>query len=218
MVLVALDFDGSLSQSDMTVLLGREYDVAPEVRGLAEQGLRGEVDFSTSLRQRVSLLRGMPERLVDAAFDRCKLRVGAAALVGDLRRSDVTVAVVTGGFERGVERTLDRAGVAVDHVVANRLIAENGALTGEVDGPLVDGGKEGVLEELAVVEGVPLDRTIAVGDGRTDLRMLQVAGTGIGFDPAPVVDRHSDVVVTSIRKLRLYLEQHGVIDAERIRR
>ena len=218
MVLVALDFDGSLSQTDMTVLLGREYDVAHEVRGLAEQGLRGEIDVPTSLRQRVSLLRGMPERLVDAAFDHCKLREGAADLVGDLRRSDVSVAIVTGGFERGVERALDRAGVAVDHVVANRLVAENGALTGEVDGPLVEGRKEGVLQELAVAEGVPIDRTIAVGDGTTDLRMLQVAGTGIGFDPAPVVEKHCDVVVTSVGKLRLYLEQHGVIDAERIRR
>lgn len=218
MALVVLDFDGSLSKSDMTVLLGREYDVAGEVRGLTEQGLRGEVDFATSLRQRISLLEGMPERRVESAFERCKLRDGAAELIGDLRRSGHVVAVVTGSFERGVERALERAGAAADHVVANRLVVENEALTGAVEGPLIDDGKEAVLEELAVAEGLDLGQTIAVGNGATDLRMLQLAGTAIGFEPEPIVEQYCDVVVTSMRKLRLYFEQHDLIDAEAIGR
>jgi phosphoserine phosphatase len=212
MVLVAFDFDGTLSRSDLAVLLGREYDVAGEIRGLAEQGLRGEATFADTLRQQVSLLEGMPEDRVDAAFERCKLRDGAADLIADLRRSDVQVAVITGTFRRGVESTLERAGVAVDHLVANRLVLENGALTGAVEGPLLDGEKAGPLEELAVAERVDLGQTIAVGDGATDLPMLRVAGTAIGFGPDPVVEEYCDVVVTSIRKLRLYLEQHGVVD------
>jgi len=214
MTLVAFDFDGALSQSDLTVLLGREYDVGNEVRGLAEQGLRGDAEFASTLRQRVSLLEGMPEDRVEAAFERCKLREGAAELLGDLRRSGVRVAVVTGSFERGVETALERAGAAVDHVVANRLVVENGAVTGEVEGPLLDGGKDRALEELAAAEGLDLGRTIAVGDGATDLPMLRVAGTAIGFAPVPLVEPHCDVVVRSIRKLRLYFEQHGVVDGD----
>lgn len=141
MTLVAADFDGTLTESDLAVLLGREYDVAGEIRGLAERGLRGEVEFDRVLRQQVSLLEGMPEARVDAAFDRCKLRNGAADLIADLRRSGVRVAVATGTFERGVEAALDRAGVAADHLVANRLVTANGALTGEVEGPLIEGGR-----------------------------------------------------------------------------
>jgi phosphoserine phosphatase len=214
MTLVAFDFDGTLTQSDLTVLLGREYDVAGEIRGLAEQGLRGEVDFATTLRQRVSLLEGMPETRVTAAFERCKLRSGAAALIADLRRSDVCVAIITGTFGRGVEAALERAGVAVDHVVANRLVLENEAVTGDVEGPLLDREKDQALEELAITEGVDLGQTIAVGNGTTDLPMLRLAGTAIGFDPDPVVASYCDITATSVRKLRLYFEQHDIVDME----
>ncbi len=212
MTLVAFDFDGTLTPSDLTVLLGREYDVAGEIRGLAEQGLRGEVNFATTLRHRVSLLEGMPESRVDAAFGRCKLRSGAAELISDLRRSDVAVAIITGGFKRGVEATLDRARVAVDHVVANRLVLENGAVSGDVEGPLLEDGKNHVLEELAIAEDLDLTQTVAVGNGAMDLPMLQIAGTAIGYSPEPLVKENCDVVVTSIRKLQLYCEQHGLID------
>lgn len=213
MALVAFDFDGTLTQSDLTVLLGREYDVAGEIRGLAEQGLRGEVEFATTLRQRVSLLEGMPEARVDAAFERCKLRRGAADMIADLRQSGVSVAVITGSFERGVKTALRQAGITVDHVVANRLVLENEAVTGDVKGPLLDSGKDHILEELTITEGVDLGQAVAVGNGATDLPMLQVAGTAIGFNPEPIVEDHCNVVVTSVRKLRLYFEQHDLIDS-----
>ncbi|MFD1562638.1 HAD family hydrolase [Haloarchaeobius amylolyticus] len=214
MTLVAFDFDDTLSQSDLSILLGREYDVASEMRGLLEQGLRDETDFETSLRERVSLLEGMPERRIESAFDRCRLRDGAAELIVDLRRSDVVVAIVTGGFERGVETTLDRAGVAVDHLVANRLVLENGALTGDVEGPVLDDAKDQPLGELAVTSGDSLDRTIAVGGGVTDLPMLRAAGTAIGFEPEPVVEQYCDHVVTSMQELHLHFDQHDVIDVD----
>jgi phosphoserine phosphatase len=214
MSLVAFDFDGTLSQSDVTVLLGREYDVGNEVRGLAEQGLRGETAFATTLRQRASMLEGMPEERVEDALERCKLRQGAAEVIGDLRAADVPVAIITGSFERGVEAALERAGVTVDHIVANRLVLENGAVTGDVEGPLIDAGKDQALEELALAEDVGLGETIAAGNGATDLPMLRAAGTAIGFQPEPLVEDHCDVIATSIRKLHLYFEQHGLVDAE----
>lgn len=214
MTLVALDFDGTLTQSNLSVLLGREYGVGGEVRGLVEQGLLGEVPFGQTLRQRVSLLEGMPEEQVDAAFERCTLRPGAADLIAELSRSDVSVAIISRSFERGIESALERADVTVDHVIANRLVFENEAVTGDVEGPLVDGQKDQAIEELAVSEGVDVGRTIAVGNGATDLPMLKMAGTAIGFEPEPVVEGYCDVVVTSIRELRLYFEQHAIIDVE----
>lgn len=211
MTLVVFDFDETLSKSDPSVLLGQEYDVGGEVRGLIEQGLREEISFEETLRQRVSLLEGMPERRVEDAFGRCQLRSGAADLIGDLRRADVSVAVVTGSFERAVETALEAEGVAVDHLVANRLVMENEALTGEVEGPLLEGHKEQALTELATAEEVPLEETFAVGNGLTDLQLLQTAGTAVGFDPEPVLEQYCDVVVTSMRKLRLYFEQHDIM-------
>jgi phosphoserine phosphatase len=212
MTLVVFDLDESLSSTDLSVLLGREYGFGREIRGLVEVSHRGEADFESTLRQRVSLLEGMPEDRVDVAFGRGKLREGAAELLVDLRRSGVRVGVVTGSFRRGVESLLERAGIGVDHLVANRLVVANGALTGEVEGPLLDGGKEGHLEELAAVEGIDLGRTIAVGNGRTDIPMLRVAGTAIGLAPDTDIEPYCDVVVTSLAKLRLYFEQHGIID------
>ena len=212
MALVAFDFDGTLSQADLSVLLGREYDVANEIRGLTEQGIRGDVDFASSLRQRVSLLEGMPAARVTDAFDRAKLRDGVAELLTDLRRSGHVVAIITGSFEDGVRAALDRAGVAVDHLVANQLVYRNGALTGEVEGPLVEGRKDEALEELAAIEGLDRGQILVVGNGAGDLPMLKNAGTAIGYNPAPIVEDYCDPIVTSIRKLRLYFVQHGVIE------
>ncbi len=211
MTLVAFDFE-TLSQSELSTLLGAEYDRETEIRGLLEQGLGEELDAATSLRQRVALLEGMPEDQVETAFERCQLRDGAAELIADLRRSDVTVALITDSFEWGVETALDGAGIAVDHLVANQLGVDHGALTGDVDGPLLDGETDQPLREVAVIDGVDLDRTIAVGGRTTELPMLRTAETAIGFGPEPVVEQYCDTVVSSIRKLRLYFEQHGIID------
>lgn len=214
MALVAFDFDGTLSQSDMTVLLGEEAGVGDEVSGLLEQGRRGDLTVEDSLRQRVALLEGLQERQVETALGRLSLRPGAADLIGDLRRSGHHVAILTRSFERGVERALADAGVVADDVVANRLVVDNDALTGDLEGPLLEETKAGPLGEIATREGIDPGQAIAVGNSRMDLPMLQVAGTAVGFDPDAVVERQCDVVVTSMRRLRLYLEQHGIVDPD----
>lgn len=215
MAFVAFDFGGTVAASDLTVLLGREHGVGTEMDGLVERGLTGEVDFETSLRQRAALLEGMQESQVERAYQQSTLREGMADLIGDLRRSGVTVAIITGSFEQGVRTALQQADATVDHLIANRLMVEDGAVTGEVEGPLVDGQKGGSLERIAVEEGVDLGRTIAVGDGATDLPMLNAAGTAIGFDPAEAVERNCDVVVPSVRYLREYFEQHEILDVKK---
>ncbi|MFC7210386.1 HAD family hydrolase [Natronoarchaeum sp. GCM10025321] len=214
MSLVVFDFDGTLTRSDTTLLLGREYDVAGEMAEPAEQASPDDGSFEQTFRQRVSLLEGMPRDQVMSAFQRCKLRDDVPELLADLRRSGMAVAVVTGSLERGIGMAFEQADVTVDHLVANRLMLENDAVTGGVDGPLLDGTKHQALEEIALSEGTPLEATLAVGDGIMDLPMLQTAGTAIGFKPDPVVEPHCDVVVTSIRKLRLYFEQHDIIDTD----
>lgn len=204
MSLIAFGFDGTLTASYPTVLLGREYGRVEEIRGLVEQGLHEEMAYAQTLRQRVSLLEGMPEKRVDAALEQCTLRSGAAGLIAGLHRSDIRVAIITGSFARGVEAALDQAGVTVDHVVASRLVIENDAVTGDVEGPLLDEGKDQALEEVALTEGVDLGQTIAIGYGVPDIPMLRAAGTAIGFNPEPDVEEYCDIDVTSMRKLQVY--------------
>ena len=210
-MLVAFDFDGTLSDSEMTVLLGEQAGVADEIADITERAMNDELSYPESLRARAELLAGLPEADVAAALDRVELRPGAANIVAALRAADHRVAVLTGGFERGVERALSAAGVNVDvdAVVANRLPSRDGALTGGVEGPLVGGTKDDALEELAADLGV--DETVAVGDGANDLPMLEVAGLAVGYDPKPAVEPLCDAVVDSMVDLRALFERRAVL-------
>ena len=211
MRLVAFDFDGTLSDSEMTVLLGEREGVAERMQDITDRAMNDELSYAESLRERASLLDGLSEEDAEDAFGEVRLRPGAAELIARLREAGHHVAILTGGFERGVERALEREGVEVDTVVANRLPVEGGRLTGEVEGPLITGTKDEALESLAADLDVPLSRTIAVGDGANDLPMLEVAGLSIGYLPKDAVRPSCDVVVASMHRLGKVLEGYNVV-------
>ena len=214
MSLIAFDFDGTLSDSEMTVLLAERAGVADEVAEITERAMNDEISYAESLYRRADLLGGLSESEVEAAFDEVRIRPGSARLIRRLRENGHHVAVLTGGFERGVERALEREGVTVDTVVANRLPMANGALTGEAEGPLIEGTKDDALESLAADIGVPMASTVAVGDGANDLPMLEVAGLSVGFVPKDAVRPVCDAVVASMYRLGKVLEAHGVLSAK----
>ncbi|MBP1922602.1 phosphoserine phosphatase [Halorubrum alkaliphilum] len=214
MSLIAFDFDGTLSDSEMTVLLAERAGVADEVAEITERAMNDEISYAESLYRRVDLLGGLSKSEVEAAFDEVRIRPGSARLIRRLRENGHHVAVLTGGFERGVERALEREGVTVDTVVANRLPMANGALTGEAEGPLIEGTKDDALESLAADIGVPMASTVAVGDGANDLPMLEVAGLSVGFVPKDAVRPVCDAVVASMYRLGKVLEAHGVLSAK----
>ncbi|APW97266.1 phosphoserine phosphatase SerB [Halobiforma lacisalsi AJ5] len=211
MTVVAFDFDGTLSDSEMTVLLGERRGVADDMAAITERAMNDEIGYAESLRERAALLEGLPAEDARTAFDEVELREGAADLVADLNDAGVTTAILTGGFERGVAAALEREGASVDHIVSNRLPMEDGRLTGEVEGPLIEGTKDDALEELAADVGVDLADTVAVGDGANDLPMLEVAGLSIGFEPKPAVEPACDVVVNSMDEARGTLVEEGVL-------
>jgi phosphoserine phosphatase len=211
MQLVAFDFDGTLSDSEMTVLLGRKAGVAGEMASITERAMNDEIEYATSLRERAALLEGLGEAAAETAYGEVVLRPGAAEVVRALNGAGRHTAILTGGFERGVERALGRADATVDSIVANRLPVADGALTGEVEGPLIEGTKDDALASLAETVGVELEETVAVGDGANDLPMLEVAGLAVGFDPKPAVEPACDVVVESMPELREVLEAEGVL-------
>ncbi|GAA0543496.1 phosphoserine phosphatase SerB [Halorubrum ejinorense] len=215
MSLIAFDFDGTLSDSEMTVLLAERAGVADEVAEITERAMNDELSYAESLYRRAALLEGLSAADTADAFDAVRIRPGAARLTERLREEGHHVAVLTGGFERGVEAALAREGVEVDTIVANRLPTADGALTGEAEGPLIEGTKDDALAELAAEVGVPMDETVAVGDGANDLPMLEVAGLAVGFVPKDAVRPVCDAVVASMYRLGKVLAAHGVLpDAE----
>jgi phosphoserine phosphatase len=226
MTVVAFDFDGTLSDSEMTVLLGSQNDTAEDMADITERAMNDEIEYAESLRQRCALLEDLPDEEAQAAFDEVKLRPGAADVIAALREAGVYVAILTGGFERGVAAALEKEGVEVDAIVANRLpVAESEArsasedtsgqrprvLTGEVEGPLIEGTKDDALEVLTAVVGEDRADTIAVGDGANDLPMLEVAGFAVGFDPKPAVAPSCDTIVETMAELHEVLEDEGTL-------
>lgn len=210
MSIVAFDFDGTLSDSEMTVLLGEQRSVADEMAAITERAMNDEIDYATSLRERAALLEGLSVADAQRAFDAVYLREGSAELITALRDAGVHVAILTGGFERGVERALERETVTVDTIVANRLPVKNGELTGTVEGPLIEGTKDDALDDLVRELDITGD-TIAVGDGANDLPMLEFASSAIGYEPKPAVEPACDATVSSMAELQELLTARDIL-------
>ncbi|KTG19975.1 phosphoserine phosphatase SerB [Haloferax profundi] len=214
MRIIAFDFDGTLSDSEMTVLLGEKNGTAEKMADITERAMNDEISYAESLRSRARLLDGLEEELAEEAYGEVELRPGAAELIQRLRDYGHHVAIFTGGFERGVERALEKEGVEVDDIVSNHLPVKGGRLTGGVEGSLIEGTKDTALENHAAEHDVPMERTVAVGDGANDLPMLEVAGLSVGFVPKTAVRPACDVVVSSMDRLGKVFEGYNILDAD----
>jgi phosphoserine phosphatase len=193
--LIVLDADSTLLQGEMIDLLAERHGCGAEVAAVTAAAMAGEVDFAEALRQRVGLLAGMHEADVKAVRDDIVLTPGARTLVRTLKRLGYELAVVSGGFMQLIGPLVVDLGI--DHVAANVLDVEEGVVTGALDGPILDrAGKATALAAFAAAAGVPLARTIAVGDGANDIDMLAAAGLGIAFNAKPVVREAADAALS----------------------
>jgi len=153
--------------------------------------MRGELDFAESLHHRVATLAGLPASVVDEVAEQIELTAGARTTVRTLRRLGFKCGVVSGGFRQVIEPLA--AELQLDFVAANELEIVDGRLTGRVTGPVVDrAGKAESLREFAAAAGVPLEQTVAVGDGANDIDMLSAAGLGVAFNAKPALREVAD--------------------------
>ena len=189
--LVQLDVDSTLIQQEVIELLAARAGVGSEVISITEQAMRGEIDFEKSLRARVALLKGLPVSAISEVQKQILLTPGAKTLVSTLHTLGHTVAVVSGGFIDVIAPLLKE--LDIKYFKANSLGIENGVLTGEVIGPVIDrAAKAAALREFAVAQSISMDQTIAIGDGANDLDMIAAAGLGIAFNAKPAVKAAAD--------------------------
>ena len=192
--LVVLDVDSTLIQQEVIELLAAHCGREAEVAAVTARAMAGELDFEESLRARVATLEGLPAGVLDEVRDAIELTPGARTLVRTLKRLGFTVGLVSGGFIEIVGALADE--LDCDHARANRLEISDGRLTGRVVGEVVDrAGKARALREFAEQEGLPLSRTVAIGDGANDLDMLDLAGLGVAFNAKPIVQEQAQTSV-----------------------
>lgn len=192
--LVVLDADSTLIRNEVIELLADEAGRRAEVQAATEAAMRGEVDFATSLRSRVEALRGIPVASFVRVLSRIEPTPGVTDLTAAVHARGGAVGVVSGGFHEILDEIAPALGVDVWR--ANRLGVEDGLLSGVVDGGIVDAAaKAESLLGWAGELGIPAARTIAIGDGANDLKMMEVAGLGLAFNAKPAVRARADLVV-----------------------
>ncbi len=192
--LIVMDADSTLLQGEVIDLLAQRCGCGAEVARVTEAAMAGEIDFADSLRRRVHLLAGLRVADLDAVRTEIELAPGARTLVRTLKHLGYELAVVSGGFTQVIEPLVRELGI--DHLAANTLVLEGDLVTGELVGAIVDrAGKADALRSFAASAGLPLARTIAVGDGANDIDMLSAAGLGIAFNAKPVVQQAADTTL-----------------------
>lgn len=195
--LIVFDVDSTLVQGEVIEMLAARAGSAAEaeVRAVTEAAMRGELDFAASLRRRVAVLRGLPASILDDVAAELELTPGARTTVRTLKRLGFRCGVVSGGFRRVIDGLVAELGL--DFCAANELEVVDGLLTGRVLGEIVDRpGKAVALRRFADRYGIPLEQSVAVGDGANDIDMLTTAGLGIAFNAKPALREVADTALS----------------------
>ena len=192
--LCVLDVDGTLIEEEVIDLLGKEAECEKEVALLTAQAMRGELDFEASLKRRVSLLKGLSINVFDRIYHELHLSKNAVKFIKVLQENQIEVGLVSGGFTTVVERLAKDLGISL--YTANQLEIRDDHLTGNLIDPIISREvKEERLIRWAKELQVPFERTIAIGDGANDLKMLKRAGLGVAFCAKDIVNKEINIQV-----------------------
>lgn len=205
--LCVMDVDGTLIIEEVIDLLGREAGCEEEIAQLTSQAMRGEIDFESSLRKRVSFLEGLPDSVFDNVFNSIHLSLNVQEFISILQKNGILVGLVSGGFTLIVERLAKSLGIA--YFSANQLEVKGGFLTGKLVGQIISPQvKKETLEQWRKELKLSKDRTVAIGDGANDLLMLKSAGLGIAFCAKEVLKKEIQYYIDK----RDFLEVLPLID------
>src|SRR5690348_12438358 len=184
--LLVADMEATIIANEMLDELAELAGIQPQIAEITRRAMNGEIEFAGALRERVGLLKDMPEAALAEAGARIRINPGAASLVATMHKHGAYTALVSGGFRLYADRVRHQLGF--DIAVANELIVEDGKLAGLVREPVL--GKEAKLATLTLLaaeRGLSLADALAVGDGANDLPMIEAAGMGIAYHAKPVV-------------------------------
>jgi len=195
--LVCFDMDSTLIEQEVIDELAIEAGVGEQVAEITERAMQGELDFQQSFRARVALLKGMDASVLPKIAERLTVTEGAEYLISTLKALGYRTAILSGGFQYFAEYLQTKLGI--DEVHANILDVQNGVVTGEVKGHIVDGARKAfLLRQIAEEMGISLEQAIAVGDGANDLPMLSIAGLGVAFRAKPLVRQNANQAISSV--------------------
>ena len=191
--LVVFDLDNVIIDGEAIDEIGKLANVEEDIAAITEKAMQGEIDFETSIKDRVQLLEGTSIEEIQKVASELPLMPGAEKTINDLKENDVDVAIISGSFDVVADEIKDKLGV--ETVYTNSFTVEDGKLTGEVTGPLVSGTKLDVLNDHVENAGISLEDVVAVGDGANDISMIESAGCGIAFNAKDSVKEIADIVV-----------------------
>ncbi|WP_298535445.1 phosphoserine phosphatase SerB [uncultured Methanobrevibacter sp.] len=191
--LVVFDLDNVIIDGEGIDEIGKLINIEDQIAAITEQAMQGEIDFETSIKKRVGLLKGVATDDIRTLANEMPLMKGAEETVSSLKENGFEVAIISGSFD--IIADTIKGKLDVDNIFTNSLVEEDGILTGEVTGPLVSGSKLDVLSKLIEEKGYTLDECVAVGDGANDISMIESAKYGIAFNAKPALKENADIIV-----------------------
>lgn len=194
--LALFDMDSTIINEEIIDELAALAGKKSEVSRITERAMRGQLDFRTALRERVALLQGLKEESLSSVGSNVTFSNGAEETIKKMKVFGMKVGVVSGGFHEVIDPIL--SDLNLDLISANSLEVREGVLTGNLIGPIIDAeGKKNTLLSFAEKYSIPLNETIAIGDGANDIGMIQAAGLGVSYRGKDVLNAHAALVLNN---------------------